>query len=235
MPTLAAAQEQLRPTGGISTSMGTHHPLMTGVGRFRCYSLQTRASERYQVTLLSEAFAPVVRAGKGKSCEALTQVVEDRKVDGERLADVHLDGDGTIWLIAAIAPDGATGGYHLGVNRIQTAPAVTLNMRFGQTLSSALTPDDAVNTIFAAYDCYRFEASRGDDLIVTMRSSAFKPAVALYAGGSCEGTPISFQNEFGEGEARLVQSITNTEVYSVRARSQLRDQFGAYSLTLQRR
>lgn len=234
LPSLACAQDTLRPTGGVSTALGTHHPVAADGRRFRCFTLQTRPGERYRISLFSDAFVPIIRAGKGAACSSLSRPVEDRREGDERSAMVEIGGDGESWSVSAGALANGTGAFHLSVERTVTVPATPAPIEFGRSLSAALTPDDAVTPQFMAYDCYSFRAARGDDLVFTMRSSAFKPALQLYAGPDCQGQAISSRNEWTEGEAKLTESIVNSEVYSVRARSLQRDAFGPYTLTLSR-
>lgn len=233
-PSLARSQETLRPTGGVSTGLGSHHPTAPDGRRFRCFGLQTRPGERYQVSLFSDAFVPVLRAGRGKDCTALSKPVEDRREEGERSATIELAGDGELWSVSAGATSGGTGSFNLMVDRTVTVPAEPVQIEPGRSVSSALTPDDAVTAQSKAYDCYSFRASRGHDLVATMRSSAFQPALQLYAGPDCQGQPINSRNNWAEGVATLTESVANSETYSLRALSQARDAFGAYSLTLSR-
>ncbi len=233
-PSFAQAPETLWPAGGITTSMGSHHPVAPDGRRFRCFGLQTRPGERYTVSLYSDAFAPVLRAGRGADCTSLSKPIEDRREGSERAATVEIAGDGERWSISAGALASETGAFHLQVDRTVTVPATPVPIEIGQPLRSRLTPDDAVTAQHRTYDCYAFRAVRGDDLIATMRSTAFKPALQLYASPDCQGKSINSMNNWSEEAATLTESIANTEVYSIRAQSMQRGSFGPYSVTLSR-
>jgi hypothetical protein len=107
------------------------------------------------------------------------------------------------------------------------------SIRSGQSVSGELTESDPRMDDASRYDLYSFTARRGQQVIITLRSSAFDAYMAL---GQIDGesfTSLESNDDDGGGDdAQINYRIPRDGVYLIRANSLFANQTGAYTVEL---
>jgi hypothetical protein len=131
-----------------------------------------------------------------------------------------------IYTIRATSKDiNKIGSYSIAlINNSCTASPISL----GQTVNGSLSISDCYDiTSTLYYDEYAFTGIRGQKMIITMNSTAFSPNVRL--SGS-NGQIITFAN--GVSGARLLFTVPEDGIYTIRVAAGLYGRTGAYTLGL---
>jgi Bacterial pre-peptidase C-terminal domain len=102
----------------------------------------------------------------------------------------------------------------------------------GATVSGSLTMDDCVFSDNSYYDLWGFTGTAGQQITITLSSSAFDTIALLYSSGG--GSPIASDDDGGGGtNSLLVFTLPSSGTYYIGANSFDSNSFGSYTLTLQ--
>lgn len=133
---------------------------------------------------------------------------------------------GTKW--AALAALVALSGCH--TSRMPGGSAEG-TIRAGQTVSGTLAASDLVLGDGSFYDLYTYEGRSGEQIVVTMRSSAFD----AFLGGGADAEGGDSDDDSGGGtDAMMTATVGPTGRYVIRANSLEAAQTGAYTLEVRR-
>ena len=102
----------------------------------------------------------------------------------------------------------------------------------GSTVTGALAMTDCVFSDNTYYDLYGFNGTAGQQITVTLSSSAFDTIVLLYNSGG--GAPIAADDDGGGGtDSLLIFTLPSSGTYYIGVNSYNANAFGPYTLSLQ--
>lgn len=196
------------------------------------YRFRGKAGETVRVNLSSYVFEPYVSVHRAGQAADLGFARDQ----GQRAADLTVtlpaDGDYEIWANAATA--GQAGRYALWLGRAdQTAQPEVRQIAYGDTIRGELTAADAKAGDNSFYDVYRFRASRGDEVTVTMRSGMVEAYLAVHKPGSAKPIATASDDGYGGRDAELSFVAPVDGVYEVWANTVSGGQRGLYVLSLE--
>lgn len=121
----------------------------------------------------------------------------------------------------------------LGMLGATAAPAQT-RIESGETVSGALTSRDSRMASGSRYDLWVYSGTRGERIVVTVRSIQFDPYVIVqrYPGGS-EPLLARDDDSGGGDDARAELTVPETDDYLIVVTSAQRGEAGAYRLGVQ--
>jgi hypothetical protein len=207
--------------------------LAPDASRYDLYRFHGKAGEAVRASLSSSDFEPFISLRRAGAAEELAFARDH----GQRAADVTVtlpaDGDYEVWANAATA--GQTGRYALWVGHDDGPAVATINpAAYGDTIRGQLTADDAKARDDSFYDLYRFKASRGDEVTVTMRSPMVEPYLAVHRQGETKALATASDDGYGGRDAELTFVAPADGYYDVWANTLGADQRGEYVLSLER-
>lgn len=139
------------------------------------------------------------------------------------------------YIIEASALGDVEGRYELTVEAVEPPPAPA-NLAFNQKVEGELTDEDARLTAQKRYDAYRFSATDGQRLLITLGSADFDAVLELGKAGDEFEVLESDDDGAGDGtNSRILFTVPEAGDYVVRAQSFEDDGRGAYELELKDR
>lgn len=201
--------------------------------RYDLYRFHGKAGEAIRLSLSSNDFEPFLslRAAGGKT--ELGFARDHGQRSAELRAVLPADGDYEVWANTATA--GETGRYALWLGRDGEAAAAPVRpIAFGDTVFGELTAGDAKARDDSLYDAYRFKASRGDEVTVTMRSPMVEAYLIVRRPGEDRPLATASDDGFGGRDAELTFVAPADGVYEVLANTLSAGQRGDYVISLER-
>ena len=203
--------------------------------RADCYTFAATVGDRISISLSSDEFDTYVVL-----LDAAGDVLAFDDGGGEgtnsQILSFSAPSTGTLTIEATSYSSGTTGMYTLML--IGTGPPECTPLGYGQTLEGNLSPSDPTSVFRTSSqaDCYRFSATQGDQIVISMNSIEFDTYLYLIDPA---GQSIAFDDDGGDGTNSRIPdagavAIPATGVYTIEATSFRSDQTGGYSLTLQR-
>lgn len=204
--------------------------------RYDAYVIALRAGQRLAVTLMAEAFDPVVQIGR-TSGALFTELARNDDGGGDGLNSYLVftapaAGDYTIR--ATSLGTGGAGDYVLGLAE-GPARLATQSINVGDSLSGELTASDGLNDTGLQADGYRFTGRAGQRIQATMTSAAFDAYLELIADPDGARTSLATDDDGAGSEgtdARVAVTLPTDGDYVIEARAFGSGATGAYSLTL---
>ncbi len=121
----------------------------------------------------------------------------------------------------------------VGTYTLSFKSGVIPQLTYGQTVNGEITTSDVKTSADVFIDAYWFNATQGDRIQATMRSTAFDSALFLYRNNA--DPEIAFNDNGGGGlDAQLTFLITQTGRYLIFATPFAANKTGAYTLSLTR-
>lgn len=230
------AAPSVQTIGGGQTVRGSlsgSDAVLSDGSYYDTYRFRGTAGDRVRVTMRSGDFDTYLAVGT----EASPTMETDDDGAGGTDSQVTMTLPSTGWYVirANSLYSGATGSYSLSVSGTSSADAGQA-IFLGQVVDGRLTSSDPTLGDDSHYDLYRFDASSGDRLVISLTSEDFDPYLALgrMENGSFE--VLESDDDSGSGtNARLEYVVPRSGVYLVRANSWLGGSTGDYTLSLGRR
>ena len=214
------------------------------------YVYSGRAGEQITVTLRSSAFDSwLVMADPGGS---LAEHDDDSGGNLDSQLTVTLPRSGQYLIVANSISEGSTGAYTLTVERgsgrvsnndnnngggggdledmdLSRAPRIAL----GQTVSGTISRNDFLRSDNTYADPYVYNGRAGEQITVTMRSSAFDSWLVLMEPGG-NGLDLHDDDGGGGNDSRITVTLPRTGRYLIAANTVGQRDVGAYTLSVER-
>lgn len=252
--TPAVSQGRLSIGNSVSGSLTDEDPTLDDDSHYDLWTYSGRSGETVRLTLRSSDFDAYLSFGQSEGDDFTEQESDDDGAGGtDAKLTVTLSNDGEYSVRVNSLSAGETGDYTLLVEQGDPSevsvedehdhdegetvtpdplPEPTA-IRSGQSVSGELTESDPRMDDASRYDFYSFNARRGQQVVVTMRSTAFDSYMAL---GQIDGesfTSLESNDDGGGGDdAQINFRIPRDGAYVIRANSLFANQTGAYTVEL---
>lgn len=253
--TPAVLQGTLSIGSSVTGSLSETDPLLDDDSHYDLWSYRGRSGETIRVTLRSEDFDAYLSFGEMDG-DDFTELESDD--DGAGGTDAKLTvtlgadrdyivrvnslsedetGDYTLLLEQGDPSEVSTGDDHDHAegDSVEADPLPEpVAIHAGQTLNGELSDSDPRMDDDSRYDLYSFTGRRGQQVTVTMRSTAFDSYLAL---GQIEGgsfSSLESDDDTGGGDdAQITFQITRDGPYAIRANSLFSHVTGPYTVRLE--
>jgi hypothetical protein len=199
------------------------------------YVYQGRPGEQILVTLASTEFDAYLRGGR---MQGGTFVPVDSDDDGgggtnSRL-QVTVDASGTYAIQANSLRANTTGSYTLRVESAAGAPAGAQAIAMGQTVSGRIDTSDPRMSDNTHYDLYVYRGRPGEQVLVTLRSTAFDAYLSWGRMAGDDYTAEASDDDSGGGtNSQLVGTVGSGGTYAIRANTLRAGETGSYTLSVE--
>jgi hypothetical protein len=205
---------------------------------YDAYRFQGRAGERVTLTMRSSDFDTYLAIGRG-SGDAFEEVESDDDGAGgtDSRLEITLPASGEYEVHANSLSRNVTGAYTLllssggggGGGTVAGAASISL----GQTVNGALSTNDRTLDDGSHYDELVFQGAAGQQVTITMRSSAFDAFLSVGRGSGAEYNSLETDDDSAGGtDARLTVTLPASGAYVIRANSLSAGSTGSYSVSL---
>jgi hypothetical protein len=252
--TPAVSQGALSIGSSVSGSLSEDDPVLDDDSHYDLWTYRGRSGETIRLTLRSGDFDAYLSFGRadGEDFDEL-----DSDDDGAGGTDskltITLANDGEFAVRVNSLSEGETGQYTLLLEQGdpsevsveaehehdegQTVEADPLPqptpIQSGQTVNGDLSETDPRMDDASRYDLYSFNGRRGQQVVITLRSSDFDSYLAL---GQIDGDDFnaleSNDDDAGGDDAQITYRITRDGVYVIRANSLFANETGAYTVEM---
>ncbi|MEO8295919.1 MAG: hypothetical protein ABI613_10435, partial [Gemmatimonadota bacterium] len=246
-PLLGQGELRIGHTGSGALSM--MDPMMDDSSHYDMWTYRGKAGETIKVTLTSDAFDSYLSVGRMEGNDFHELDSDDDGAGGTNSKVVlQLPDDGEYAVRVNSLTAGETGAYTVAVEQgdpseIETSdntgssasalPEPTA-IHAGQTLNGDLADTDPTMDDTSHYDLYSFNAKRGQQATITMRSAAFDSYLTL---GRLENGRFNYLQNDDDGaggeDAKIVARISQDGQYAIRANSLFSNVSGAYTIRLE--
>jgi hypothetical protein len=243
----AAAQGALQLGTPGSGSLSTSDPKMDDDSHYDLWTFRGRSGQSVRVTLRSDDFDAFLSFGQMSNNEFDELDSDDDGAGGtdSRLV-VTLSSEAEYVIRVNSLSEGETGDYTVVVEEDTGESEEVENgggesdplpeptpIQSGQAVNGELSEDDPKMDDDSHYDLYSFNARRGQQAVVTLRSTAFDSylAVGQIDGGSFT-TEESDDDSGGGDDSQVTLRVPRDGVYVIRANSLFADVTGAYTVEL---
>jgi hypothetical protein len=222
------------PATGVLTE--TDFRLESG-SYFQVYTLEALAGDRVRITLRStefDALLGVIGDGLPESCAEGCSYDDDSGGGLDAMVRITIPEDGTYKVFVASARPDETGTFTLLAEILPSGRAPELRtVAIGESREGAITEADAELESGQYYHLYRFDASAGQRIEITLRSSDFD--AGLFLGTMAEGRwrhVADDDDSGGDTDAQIVVELAETGPYFVRVTTFESMETGTYTLTI---
>ena len=145
---------------------------------------------------------------------------------------VHrLDQAGDYIVYATTASTGTTGPYSLSLQQGAAPSTDTRPIEAGRQVKAMLVEGDPTTLDGRHFQAYRFSATQGEQITVTLRSIAFDTYLRLYSADDIHGEQLAFDDDgAGDGDSRITFTIPQSGDYVILATSYDSAGRGAFTL-----
>jgi hypothetical protein len=231
------SQRTLTAGQAVNGRLTPTDPRLEDGTHYQIYSMAARAGDRLRITLRSsdfDAFLVFAAAVTADGCEDPCILDDDSAGDLDAMVRVTIPTDGTYQLMVNSADAGAVGAFTLVAELLPPAPQpVVRPIAIGRTQDGVLAEGDPELDDFSYYHLYRFEATAGQRLEITLRSEAFD--AYLYLGTLVDDVWTELDSDddgAGDTDSRLVIRVPETGALFLRVTSYSVEETGAYTLEL---
>lgn len=241
-PALAQGRLQLGRAG--SGALSSSDPTLEDESHYDLWTYRGRAGETIKVTLSSSDFDAYLTFGRMQDGEFDAMESNDDGAGGtdSRLV-ITLPEDAEYTIRVNSLEGGETGNYSVLVEEGDPGEVTAdagdalpepVIIRAGQTLQGELEESDPVMGDQSHYDLYAFRGRRGQQVTITMRSTAFDSylSVGRIVNGSFSTLESDDDNGGGE-DAQVVLTLPRDGEYAIRANSLFENVTGPYSVRLE--
>jgi hypothetical protein len=224
---------KITPGRAVQAALGERSGRAGDDSRYDLYRFHGKAGEAIRVSLSSNDFEPFVSLHAAGEKTELSFARDHGQRSAELRAVLPADGDYEIW--ANTATPGETGRYALWLGRDGEGAAPPARpIAFGDTVFGELTAGDGKARDDSLYDAYRFKASRGDEVSVTMRSPMVESYLIVRRQGDERPLITASDDGFGGRDAELTFVAPADGVYEVWANTLSAGQRGDYVISLEK-
>ncbi|HYW09574.1 MAG TPA: DUF4344 domain-containing metallopeptidase [Longimicrobium sp.] len=233
--TRSGTEGVIRAGQNVSGRLQSSDPKLSDNSHYDNYVYQGTPGEQILITLTSTDFDTFLRWGRvqGNQFQLLGSDDDAGGGTNSRL-QVTVDGSGTYAIQANSLAPATTGSYTLSVERATGAPTGAATLSMGQTVNGRLDTSDPKLSDNSHYDLYVYRGQPGEQVLVTMTSTAFD---AYMAWGRVSGSAfeaIARDDDSGGGtNSQLIGTVGSSGTYAVQANSLGAGSTGAYTLTVQ--
>jgi hypothetical protein len=250
--TPAVSQGEVRIGSSVSGTLSDDDPTLDDDSHYDLLTYRGRSGETVRVTLRSDDFDAYLSFGQMEGDDFTELESDDDGAGGtDAKLTVTLSSDGDFVVRVNSLSEGETGDYTLLLEQgdpsevsaeddhdHDSGETVTADplpqptaIRGGQEVSGELSESDPRMDDASRYDLYSFNARRGQQVVVTMRSTAFDSYMAL---GQIDGESFnaleSNDDDGGGDDAQINYRVPRDGVYVIRANSLFANQTGAYTV-----
>ena len=252
--TPVASQGRLSMGSSVSGSLSDDDPILDDSSHYDLWTYHGQSGETVRVTLRSDDFDAYLAFGQSDGDDFTELESDDDGAGGtDAKLTVTLGSDGEYTVRANSLSKSETGDYTLMLEQGDPSevsaedghdhdegetvtpdplPQPT-TIRSGQSVSGELTESDPRMDDASRYDLYSFSARRGQQVVITLRSSTFDAYMAL---GQIDGESFnaleSNDDDGGGDDAQINFRLPRDGVYVIRANSLFANQTGAYTLEM---
>jgi hypothetical protein len=231
---LAEAEEEadataLRPGQRTQGSLGSGDAAMDDGSLFDLYTYEARAGERLTLTMRSGAFDTFLTVARLNNGEAELLVRDDDSGGGTNSrAELTIDRDGPIFILANALSEGMTGSYTIEL----TAAGGSSRITSGQSVSGTLARTDQMLGDSSYFDTYAYQGRQGERVRIAMSSGDFDTYLSI--GQVVDGRYQELEkNDDADGTNSVIDVVLpRAGTYQIRANSFLKHQTGSYTLQL---
>lgn len=252
--TPAVSMGTLSIGSSVSGSLSEDDPTLDDDSHYDLWTYRGRSGETVRLTLRSDDFDAYLSFGTVDGEDFDEMDSDDDGAGGtDAKLSVTLTNDGEYSVRVNSLSEGETGQYTLLLEQGdpsevsveaehshdegETVTADPLPeptpVQSGQTVNGDLSESDPRMDDASRYDLYSFHGRRGQQVVVTMRSSAFDSYLAL---GQVEGGDFnaleSNDDDAGGDDAQVTYRISRDGVYVIRANSLFANETGAYTVEM---
>ena len=250
----AVSQGRLSIGSSVSGSLTDDDPTLDDDSHYDLWTYHGQSGETLRATLRSTDFDAYLSVGQMDG-DDFTEIESDDDGAGgtDAKLTVTLPADGDYIVRVNSLSEGETGDYSLLLEQGDPSevsadddhdhdggatvtpdplPQPTA-IRSGQSVSGELSESDPRMDDASHYDLYSFNARRGQQVVITLRSSAFDAYMALgQIDGESFNTLESNDDDGGGDDAQINYRIPRDGVYVIRANSLFANQTGAYTVEM---
>jgi Caspase domain len=231
---LADAEEEaeataLRPGQRTQGSLGSGDAAMDDGSLFDLYTYEARAGERLTFNMRSGDFDTYLTVARLNNGQAELLVRDDDSGGGTNSrAELTVDRDGPIFILANALEEGMTGGYTIELAAAGGSSGITS----GQSISGTLTRTDQMLGDSSYYDTYTYQGRQGERVRIAMTSGDFDTYLSI--GQVVDGRYREVEkNDDADGTNSVIDVVLpSTGGYQIRANSFLKHQTGSYTLQI---
>lgn len=233
---IASAEEEatavaLRAGQRQQGSLGRGDAAMDDGSLFDLYTYEAHAGERLTVNMRSDAFDTFVTVARLNNGEAELLVRDDDTGGGTNSrAELTVDRDGPIFILANALSEGMTGAYTIELTAVGGSSRITS----GQSVQGTLARTDQMLADSSYFDTYTYQGRQGERVRIALSSSAFDTYLSVGQVVDGRYQEVEKNDDIDNENTNSVVDVVlpRTGTYQIRANSYLKHQTGAYTLQL---
>jgi uncharacterized caspase-like protein len=231
---IAEAEEEatataLRPGQRASGTLARGDAAMDDGSFFDLYTYEAHAGERLTFTMRSDAFDTFITVARMNGGQAELLVRDDDSGGGTNSrAEVTIDRDGPIFILANALREGDTGAYTLEL----AAAGGSSRINGGQSVTGTLARTDQMLSDSSFFDTYTYTGRAGERVRIAMSSADFDTYLSV--GQIVDGRYVEVEkNDDADGTNSVIDvTLPRAGTYQIRANSFLKHQTGSYTLRI---
>jgi hypothetical protein len=209
-------------------------PRLSDDSHYHSYRISGAAGEKFLITLTSDDFDAYLRWGRdsGGTFESLEYDDDSAGGTNARL-EVTLTSAGSYTIQANSYGADATGGYTLSVEGVGAGASLP-QLRVGQPVRGSMTASDPVLSDNSHYKLYVYQGRPGEQVLVTLRSSAFDAYLhtGRMVGGDFESE--STDDDGGGGtDSQILATVGSGGALTVQANTLRAGETGQFTLSVE--
>ncbi|HVH13612.1 MAG TPA: caspase domain-containing protein [Longimicrobium sp.] len=196
---------------------------------FDLYTYDARAGERLTFTMRSGEFDTFLTVARLNNGQAELLVRDDDSGGGTNSrAELTVDRDGPIFIVANALREGMTGSYTIEL----AAAGGSTRITSGQRVTGTLARTDPMLGDSSYVDTYTYQGRQGERVRIAMTSSAFDTYLSI--GEIVDGRYNELErNDDADGTNSVIEVVLpRPGTYQIRANSFLKHQTGSYTLEI---
>ena len=235
--------QPLRAGETLQGTLDSRDPRLGDDSHYDLFSYSGRAGETVVFTMRSADFDAYLAVGTLARTDITVEQSDDDSAGGtDAEVTVVIGASGAITVRANSLSANQTGRYTLQAEAVgrpagssKPTPAAGTIIRAGETARGTLASSDPTLGDDSHYDLYTYQGTAGDEVVVTLRSSAFD---AFLSAGTVSGTTLSVESTDDDSGGGTDAQVAMTTGYSgqfvIRVNSYGAGETGAYTLQAQR-
>jgi uncharacterized caspase-like protein len=223
----AANATALRPGQRQQGTLARGDAAMDDGSLFDLYTYEARAGERLTFTMRSGDFDTFITVARANGDQAELLVRDDDSGGGTNSrAELTVDRDGPILVLANALREGMTGSYTLELAAVGGAARITS----GQRVAGTLARTDQMLGDSSFFDTYTYQGRQGERVRIAMTSGDFDTYLSI--GQVVDGRWNEVEkNDDADGTNSVVDVVLpRAGTYHIRANSYQKHQTGSYTL-----
>lgn len=224
-----ATATALRAGQRVSGTLGRGDAAMDDGSFFDLYTYEARAGERLTFNMRSDAFDTFITVARMNGSEPELLVRDDDSGGGTNSrAELTVDRDGPIFILANALREGDTGSYTLEL----AAAGGSSRINSGQSVTGTLARTDQMLGDSSYFDTYTYTGRAGERVRIAMSSADFDTYLSI--GQVVDGRYVEVEkNDDADGTNSVIDVVLpNAGTYQIRANSYLKHQTGSYTLQI---